>query len=224
MEKKSDKQPKPNFVHLIMNKLPRLLALASLTLSLLMACTHSPQDKPQQDSPIRQLKVYNQKPIPGFEFINQDSQQIVQDTVLGKIHVVDFFFTSCPTICPKMKANLLTVHDTFVQTPQVTILSHSIDTRHDSVPVLKAYSQRLEVQAPNWHFVTGEKEAIMNMAKNYMIPAGEDSLAPGGYMHSGKLILLDGKRDIRGFYDGTSSTATQNLIRDIKLLLHEQSR
>lgn len=167
------------------------------------------------------LPVINQKPLPEFSFMNQDSQMISQTDVSGKVHVMDFFFTSCPTICPKMKANMLTVYEEYEQEDQLILVSHSIDTRHDSVPVLKEYSERLEVSAPRWNFVTGEKEDIMGIARDYMVTAMEDTLAPGGYAHSGAMILFDKERNIRGFYDGTSEGETATMIKDIKRLLEE---
>jgi protein SCO1/2 len=165
------------------------------------------------------LPVMNQEPLKPFSFMNQDSQMVSQTDVAGKVHVTDFFFTSCPTICPRMKANMLTVYEEFRDDDRVILLSHSIDTRHDSVPVLKEYAERLEVKAPRWSFVTGEKDDIMGMARNYMVTAMEDSLAPGGYAHSGAMILLDKDRNIRGYYDGTSEEETGEMIADMKRLL-----
>lgn len=167
------------------------------------------------------LPVLNQAALPDFSFMNQDSQMVSTGDVTGKIHVMDFFFTSCPTICPRMKANMLTVYEEYEKEDRLVMVSHSIDTRHDSVPVLKEYAERLEVKAPRWSFVTGEKEDIMGIARDYMVTAMEDSLAPGGYAHSGAMILFDEKRNIRGFYDGTSEGETKTMINDIARLLDE---
>ncbi len=167
------------------------------------------------------LPVINRNALPEFSFMNQDSQIVSNVDVQGKVHVMDFFFTSCPTICPKMKANMLTVYEKFLEEDRLVLVSHSIDTRHDSVPVLKEYSERLEVGAPRWHFVTGEKENIMGIARDYMVTAMEDTLSPGGYAHSGAMILLDKKRNIRGYYDGTSAKETAKMIKDIDRLLDE---
>ena len=170
------------------------------------------------------MPVLNQKAMPAFSFMNQDSMMVTQQQVLGKVHVMDFFFTSCPTICPKMKANMLTVYEEYEKEDGLIMVSHSIDTRHDSVPVLRDYAERLEVEAPRWNFVTGEKDAIMDIARDYMVTAMEDSLAPGGYAHSGAMILFDAKRNIRRYYDGTSEDETKTLIRDISRLLNEQAQ
>ncbi|MEM0999206.1 MAG: SCO family protein [Bacteroidota bacterium] len=177
-----------------------------------------PSTRPPQNEP---LKVLNLEPLPEFSFINQDSTPITEATVAGKVHVVDFFFTNCPTICPRMKANMLTVYEEFVSDDRVVLLSHAIDTRRDTVPVLKEYSERLEVSAPRWHFVTGEKDAILGIARDYKLAANEDSTAPGGFAHSGALILLDQKRDIRGYYSGVSEEETAEMIGDMKKLLAE---
>ena len=191
---------------------------ALVVLMILSACGNESQDKEAEPEP---LKVYNQQALQDFKFVNQDSQKVDVGTVYGKVHVMDFFFTSCPTICPRMKSNMLTVYEKFQEDDRVVLVSHSIDTRHDSVPVLREYAERLEVGAPRWHFVTGEKEDILGMAKNYMVAAMEDSLAPGGYAHSGKLILLDQKRNIRGYYDGTSAESTEEMMVDMERLLNE---
>lgn len=189
----------------------------------LAACTPSGQSTEGSGKTLggQVLPVVNKEPLPEFKFMNQDSQWVSPQTVSDKVHVMDFFFTSCPTICPRMKANMLTVYEEFEQEDGVVLVSHSIDTRHDSVPVLRDYAANLEVSAPRWHFVTGGKEEIMGMARNYMVAAMEDSLAPGGYAHSGAMILLDRKRNIRGYYDGTSAQETEWLIRDMKVLLDE---
>ncbi len=154
-----------------------------------------------------------------YQFINQDSQWVNQDTFKGKVRVVDFFFTTCPTICPKMTSQMLRVHDALSGQPDFALLSHTIDTRHDSVPVLRRYAEGLGVASSDWHMVTGEKEQIFEMAKAYMVSAAEDQAAPGGYMHSGAFILLDRQNRIRGYYDGTSPEETNQLIADIELLL-----
>ena len=157
-----------------------------------------------------------------FTFVNQDSTEITPKSLEGKMYVTDFFFTTCPSICPKMKSQMLTVYDEFKEREDLVLLSHSIDTRHDSVSVLKDYADRLGVEAEDWLFVTGEKSDIFEMAKTYMVTAYEDGNVPGGYMHSGHFILVDKKRQVRGYYDGTDAEDTKELIRDIKKLIDEQ--
>lgn len=162
--------------------------------------------------------------IPNFSFLNQDGHLITQDDVKGKIYVADFFFTTCPTICPVMKSQMLRVYEAFANEPRLVILSHSIDPEHDSVPVLKEYAERLQVSAPRWNFLTGNKDSIYTIAEAYMASAAEDPTAPGGFIHSGAFILVDHNRFIRGYYDGTKPEDVDQLIKDIPILLREVSQ
>jgi protein SCO1/2 len=164
--------------------------------------------------------VYHQ--IPDFAFVNQDSQQVTQETVAGKVYVTDFFFTSCPSICPKMKSQMLRVYEEYKENPNVLLLSHSIDPQHDTVAVLKDYADRLGVESAKWHFLTGEKDSIYDIAMKYLVPAQEDGDAEGGFTHGGHFILVDEQRRIRGVYDGTEEESVNQLIKDIPLLLNEK--
>ncbi|MEO9802297.1 MAG: SCO family protein [Reichenbachiella sp.] len=160
--------------------------------------------------------------IADFAFYNQDSVLITNDTFKGQIYVSDFFFTSCPTICPKMKKQMLRIYEKFEDNQHVAILSHSIDPKHDNVQVLHEYAQALGVKSSKWHFVTGDEDAIYNLGeKSYMVTAGEDSEAPGGYIHSGAFLLVDDQRRIRGVYDGTIEEQVDILLSDINVLLQE---
>jgi protein SCO1/2 len=161
--------------------------------------------------------------IPDFAFINQDSQQVTSQTFAGKIYVTDFFFTTCPSICPKMKSQMLRIYEKFKDDPRVMLLSHSIDPKHDTVAVLRDYARRLQVSSRKWHFVTGDKDAIYDMALRYMVSAIADSAAPGGILHSGHFVLVDGNRHVRGIYEGTEAESVDQLMRDIPVLLAEKS-
>lgn len=158
--------------------------------------------------------------IPDFTFVDQDSNVVTNKTYENKIYVTDFFFTTCPTICPVMKTQMLRIYDKFKDNPQVGILSHTIDPRHDSVAVLKAYAKRLGVSGNFWHFVTGNRDKIYELGqRDYYVTAGKDSTAPGGIIHSGAFILVDKKRRIRGMYDGTKEDQVSRLMRDMDVLL-----
>lgn len=168
--------------------------------------------------------VYDTIPhtISDFSFIDQDSAVITNDSFKGKIYVSDFFFTSCPTICPAMKKQMLRVYNKFLENDKVIILSHTIDPAYDNVAVLKDYSERLGVESSKWHFVTGDEEEIFDIGeKSYMVTAGADADAPGGYIHSGAFLLVDMDRRIRGVYDGTIADEVDVLMNDIERLLKE---
>jgi protein SCO1 len=162
--------------------------------------------------------------IPDFKFVNQDGDTISQADFKNKIYIADFFFTSCPTICPVMKTQMLRIYEKFKDNSELGILSHTIDPRHDSVAVLKAYKEKLGVNTNQWQFVTGEQEKIYEIAqKSYMVSAMEDKEAvdEGGFVHSGAFVLVDKNRNIRGVYDGTKEKEVNRLIKDIELLLQK---
>lgn len=162
----------------------------------------------------------NQKPqIPSFSFTDQLNRPTTEATFKEKIYIADFFFTSCPTICPKVTAQMLRIYKEFEQNPEVAYLSHSVDTRHDSVPKLKQYADKLNIDHDKWHFVTGKKEEIFSISKNYMSIVLEDPDAPGGYDHSGYIILVDKDRHIRAYCNGTDPADVDKFIDKIKVLL-----
>ncbi|MFT6323678.1 MAG: protein SCO1/2 [Halieaceae bacterium] len=150
--------------------------------------------------------------------MNQDSQLITAADFKNKIYVVDFFFTHCPTICPVMTKNMAKVYDAFIEDETILFLSHTIDVKNDSVPQLKKYANKIHISSHKWHMVTADKRVIYALAKQYMVSAEEDPNSPGGYMHSGAFILMDGQHRIRGYYDGTLEDDTDQLIADIQLL------
>jgi len=161
------------------------------------------------------------KNLPDFSFTNQEGETFTPANLAGKVYVADFFFVSCPTICPVMSKNLKKVYERFSDNPKFLILSHTIDPRHDSVPVLKDYADRLGVSSKTWHFVTGKKDDIYTIGYDfYMATIKEDeNEGSGGYLHSGGLILVDAKGRIRGVYDGTNDAQVGQLIGDLTLLL-----
>jgi protein SCO1/2 len=160
--------------------------------------------------------------IPDFKFLNQDSLWVSQKDMAGKIYVADFFFTTCPTICPKMKTQLLRIYDKFAEDDRVRILSHTIDPEYDGVRVLKEYAKKLNINSPRWNLVTGKKSDIYRLGeKSYMVTAQEDANEEGGFVHSGAFILVDKNRHVRGIYDGTKEEDVNHLIEDMTLLLKE---
>lgn len=160
--------------------------------------------------------------IPDFSFTNQNGEVITQDIFKDKIYIADFFFTTCPTICPIMKTQMLRVYEKFKDNPEVMILSHTIDPKHDSVAVLHEFADRLGVTGNMWQFVTGDQDEIYDIGQNsYMVTAREDPGEPGGYLHSGAFLLVDKERRIRGIYDGTLEEKVDILMKDIDKLLKE---
>lgn len=162
--------------------------------------------------------------IPDFSFTNQYGKSVTNAEFLGKkIYVSDFFFTSCPTICPKMKTQMNRLYKYFKDNNSVAFLSHSIDPRHDTVPVLQEYAKNLGVSGNQWQFVIGEKEKIYEVGlKGYMATAKEDSTAEGGFIHSGAFILVDKLQRVRGIYDGTKPDEVDKLQDDMEILLKEK--
>ncbi|MEM6736871.1 MAG: SCO family protein [Bacteroidota bacterium] len=162
--------------------------------------------------------------IEEFELMDQDSTIITNESMADKVYVADFFFTSCPTICPQMKAQMLRVYETFEGNDEVAMLSHTIDPIYDTIPLLKNYANRLGANSDQWKFLWGDQDYIYELAEaSYMSIADEDSDAPGGFVHSGAFLLVDKDRRIRGIYDGTEAEQVDILMKDIEKLLKEYS-
>ncbi len=160
--------------------------------------------------------------IADFRLIDQDSNWVTNETFEDQVYVSDFFFTSCPTICPKMKQQVLRVYEKVQNNDEVAILSHTIDPAHDTVAVLKDFADKLGVQSDKWKFVTGNSDYIYDLGEtSYMVMVDEDSEATGGFIHSGALLLVDKEKRIRGVYDGTIEEQVDILMDDIDKLLKE---
>ncbi len=161
--------------------------------------------------------------IAPFQFVDQDSVNVTNSTFRGKIYVTDFFFTTCRTICPIMKTQMLRVYEATKEMPDVLILSHTIDPEYDTVALLRDFARRLGVESNRWHFVTGAKDSIYKIAQtSYFATAMEDKTEPDGFIHSGAFLLIDKQGRIRGKYDGTKEDDVNRLIVDIERLRIEQ--
>ncbi|MGJ1525542.1 SCO family protein [Sphingobacterium spiritivorum] len=158
--------------------------------------------------------------IPTFRFVDQDSVWISNDDVADKIYLADFFFTRCPTICPLLAKNMLTIAKEFENDERLVILSHTIDAKHDTPAVLKDYATKLGAPS-NWHFLNGPQDAVYHIAgkEGYFSYAEENPNVPGGFDHSGAFTLVDRKGHVRGVYDGTSEDEAKSAIADIRKLL-----
>ena len=159
--------------------------------------------------------------IADFAFVNQVGDTIRKEDMAGKIYVADFFFTTCPTICPVMKKEMLRVYEQFKGDPNFRILSHSIDPSHDTQSVLKDYAEKLGVpDAATWNFLTGDQEKIFEIGQtSYLTTTMADDMEPGGFLHSGAFLLVDQQGRIRGVYDGTKTDQVDRLLADIPKLL-----
>ncbi|MDV7186878.1 SCO family protein [Lutibacter sp. TH_r2] len=169
---------------------------------------------------------------PEFKFTNQDGEQVSNSFYTNKVYVVEFFFTTCPTICPIMNENMVKIQDEFYGNLDFGIASFSINPEYDSPEILKAYAKSHGATLKNWHFLTGNKEKIYELAnKGFALYAGENAEAEGGFEHSGMFALVDKKGNIRSrkdnlgnpiaFYDGLDNKTVQQLKEDIKTLLKE---
>ncbi|MEO7906746.1 MAG: SCO family protein [Saprospiraceae bacterium] len=160
--------------------------------------------------------------VPDTRLIDQDSNDLRISQLENKVYIADFFFTSCPSICPKVTKQMLRIYDKYKDDDRVVLISHTIDQRHDSVSVLHRYAQNLGVDTDRWKFVTGEKDSIFNLADQYFVSVVEDPSAPMGFDHSGRIILLDKERHVRGFCEGTDPESVTAFMETVDLLLDEQ--
>lgn len=157
-----------------------------------------------------------------FSFVNQFNDTITEKTIENKIYVADFFFATCQSICPKMSSQLVHVQNVFKNDSGVLILSHTVNPLHDTVEVLNGYAQSYGAIKNKWHFLTGNKKSIYDMARySYLVNALEEDGTAEGFLHSELFILVDAQKRIRGMYDGTDSVTVVKMISDIKLLKQE---
>lgn len=171
-------------------------------------------------------------PAPEFRLTNQDGKTISNKEYQGKVYLLEFFFTTCPTICPKMNQNMITIQNKFFGNPNFGIASITIDPDHDTSEVLKKHAAELGVTSSNWHFLTGDKTYIYDLAnKGFNLYAGENSKVNGGFEHSGLFALVDKNGDIRCrkddfgnpilYYDGLEKEGIKAIQQDIAILLNE---
>jgi protein SCO1/2 len=161
--------------------------------------------------------------IPNFEFLAHDSSLITSETVKGKIFVADFFFTSCPSICPKMTNNMQDLHDRTKDIDGLMFLSHTVDPETDSLPVLNQYIKDKNIETGgNWFFLWAPQGYTYEIGKyGYLINADVDPEAEGGFLHSEHFVLIDKEGRIRGMYEGTEKNKIDQLEKDIRKLVKE---
>lgn len=172
------------------------------------------------DSTLQHVKKYHK--IAPFSFENQNGKTITQDDYEGKIYIADFFFTTCPTICPKMTANMGSIQEEILNDSTVMLLSYSVTPKIDSVPQLKKYAIEKGVNDEKWNLLTGNKKEIYTMArKSYLVVKEDGDGGPYDMIHTENFILVDPKKRIRGFYDGTDTLAMRELLIDLEILKDE---
>lgn len=165
----------------------------------------------------KSVTVTESPTIPEFKFVNQYADTITRKSLDGKIYVADFFFTTCPTICPVMHRNMIKVYDEFKGDDSFRIISHTIDPKYDTVPVLKRYADKLGITGNTWWLLHGEKGDTYKIATSYLQSVQEKN-PNGEYIHDGYFILVDKQKRIRGTYMGTDPKEVDKLMEDIKTL------
>lgn len=172
------------------------------------------------DTTIQYVRKYHK--IADFELFNQNGDTITQADYKDKIYIADFFFTTCPTICPIMTGNMLKIQEQLKNDPDILLLSHTVIPVADSVPKLKKYALEKGVNDEKWNLVTGDKKQIYELArKSYLATKSDGDGGPYDMIHTENFILVDKEKRIRGFYDGTNSEAIEELMEDIKTLKAE---
>jgi protein SCO1 len=162
--------------------------------------------------------------IPPFKLVNQDGDTITDRTLEDKIYVANFFFTSCPGICPQMTSNLDILQQEFLNDDKVFLISHSVTPNRDSVEVLKKYADKRGINSKKWYLLTGDREQIYNLGRNaYFV---EENMGiektVDDFLHTENFVLIDKNKHIRGIYNGLNKTSIQQLITDISTLKQEK--
>ena len=170
----------------------------------------------------KKFRVYGVAKHP-FSLHNQDNQVVTEAILKDKVYVTDFFFTTCPTICPLMKRQMVRIYEAYDNNPDLVLVSHTVDPETDTVEVLHNFAEGLGIETKRWQLLTGPQEEIFAIAKNnYMLGALKDENSPGGYIHSGSFVLVNKDKKILGYYDGTDAKEVDKLITDLRGLLDEK--
>lgn len=164
--------------------------------------------------------------IPSFSMVNQDGDTITDKKLNEKIYVANFFFTTCPGICPKMTNNMTSIQEAFLKDDEIKLLSFSVTPTVDSVSVLKDYAINNDIQSQKWHLLTGNRSEIYDLGRNaYFI---EEDLGlekdKDDFIHTENIVLVDKNKHLRGIYNGLNKTAISQLIADIHTLKKETNQ
>lgn len=206
----------------------RKLALGLLMLAVWTGCKSTPKSLPIYGNRQPVTKTVDGKSvtdtlyqtISAFKTVNQYGDSISNKSLDNEIYVADFFFTTCPSICPIMHRNMLNVYNAFKGSGDIKIISYTIDPKHDSVPVLRKYADKLGVTGNTWWFLQGKKDSIYKLSESYLVRKPQED-ARQQFIHDGSFLLVDKQKRVRGAYDGTDPKQVEQMIADIKVLQKE---
>lgn len=206
------------------NKTGIFLIIFFFILSTVFVAYYYKETKAPETLPV--IGAKNGHHVQPFSFVNQEGDTITNEDVKGKIYVVEYFFTTCKGICPKMNENMAKVYQAFRGNEHVMILSHTVDPKKDTVEAMKEYSLRFEADPEQWMFLTGDKKDLYDAARySYLVSAADDTTdvdIESDFIHTDRFILVDADGYLRGrFYKGTDLGDVKQLIGDIKELLKE---
>ena len=210
------------------NKVPVILLL-TIAVLFAFACNQKKVEEKKLLLPVYGTKMVTTQgdtvyhTIKDFSLLNQYKEIVTQQTTQNKIYVANFFFATCQSICPAMTNQLTRVQQAEKDNADFLILSHTVNPMHDTAEVLMEYAGKYGALKNKWHFLTGDKKKIYDMAKqDYLVNALQDDGTAEGFIHSEALLLIDKQRRIRGIYDGTDSLQVNKLISDISILKTEK--
>lgn len=230
MERIRDKEPQGKSHKA--NRQIQLLAIGYWLFPLLIlfgsSCNSENKDTSKKKLPIYGNREVDEKgdtiyhTVGNFALKNQEGETITSKMLDGKIYVADFFFTSCPNVCPKMTTQMKRFAAAFKDNDNVRIISFTVDPKRDTVAKLKKFADKFGIHTPQWNLLTGDRSEIYELGVyGYLLSAQEDALAPGGFLHSSQMVLIDKQKRIRGSYEGTKTKDVDRMIEDAKLLLEE---
>lgn len=173
------------------------------------------------DTTMQYIRKYHK--IADFALHNQNGELVTQNDYEDKIYVADFFFTTCQTICIPMKNNMLILQEGIKDKDQVLLLSHTVTPEFDTVEQLRKFADERGVIDEKWNLVTGEKKQIYDLARKSYLVAKDDEYSEYDLIHTENFVLIDSKKRIRGYYDGTDEKAMQEILEDIDILLAEEN-
>ena len=163
------------------------------------------------------------EPVRDWQYVDQDNRPFGSDSLRGKVYVAEFFFTACPTICPRVKGQMLRLEEEFADEEDFRLVSFTVDPKRDTPEKMKDYAEKLGTKDLNrWRYIYGDKYEIYDLDADYLSIAEENKAAPGGFNHSGYIVLVDRDGFVRSYASGLDPAEVDYLIKDIRLLLDEE--